>query len=321
MGGGTPSLFEPEWMDQLLTGVRQRLTLADGIEITMEANPGTTEHRDFGGYRQAGINRLSLGVQSFNANQLKQLGRIHSADDAKQAMQQANKGGFDNVNIDLMFGLPNQTIEAAQCDLENALSLKPQHLSLYQLTLEPNTVFHRYPPSLPGSDTTFAIQQSLQHTLSTQGWEQYEVSAYSQQDRQSKHNTNYWLFGDYLGIGAGAHGKITTYTAEKELVINRRARKKHPATYIDAAGGQIAIAEDKIVQPNEILFEFLMNSLRLRQGFKLDMAETRTGIDQSQIVSALAPAIQQQWLVNINNSIRCTDQGYLFLDSILESML
>ena len=287
----------------------------------MEANPGATEHQDFSTYYEAGINRISLGVQSFDPVQLNLLGRIHTVDDIYRAVEEIKRGGFNNFNIDLMFGLPGQTESAAQEDLAGALSLAPQHVSLYQLTLEPNTVFHRYPPLLPSTDNIFGIQQSLQHTLSERGLAQYEVSAYCYPGFRCRHNTNYWGFGDYIGIGAGAHGKITSYNGQGFPAIRRRARKKHPASYLNSVGTSASLGENRAVAENDILLEFLMNALRLKDGFELSQAQLRTGIAPAQIVSALQSALEKRLITQDSNRIRCSSKGFLFIDSILETLL
>ncbi len=316
LGGGTPSLFSPEILGELLGRIGGMLEFAADVEITMEANPGTTEHADFSAYRAAGINRLSLGVQSFNADNLRRLGRIHSGDDAARAMEQARDGGFDNVNIDLMHGLPGQTVETAMDDLERAISLEPGHLSVYQLTLEPNTVFHRYPPTLPPDDTLFAIQEALQAVLAAAGYPQYEVSAYARPGLACRHNRNYWTFGDYLGIGAGAHGKITSIDGR----ITRRARRKHPGGYLAVAGRDDAVAETRELDPADRLIEYLMNALRLRDGFTLAVASARTGLSPDQFSRALGPALERGLVEHNDERIRCTPRGYLFLDTILSTL-
>lgn len=315
MGGGTPSLFAAESMSDLLAAINQRLQFANDIEITMEANPGTTEHHDFAGYRQGGINRLSIGVQSFDAKQLATLGRIHSANDAINAVTAAASGGFDNINIDLMFGLPAQSVESALMDLKQALALRPQHLCLYQLTIEPNTLFHRQPPALPCHDRSMQIQQSLQRHLPPRGFQQYEISAYSLDRKRCAHNLNYWQFGDYLGIGAGAHSKLTHGNK-----IIRRARKKHPASFVAAAGSERAIAAQRIVAADQLLLELLMNGLRLKHGLELATAQQRTGIDSASILQQLNRFFSRQLLLNDDGWLRCSDKGYLFIDSILAEM-
>ncbi|MGB5708633.1 MAG: radical SAM family heme chaperone HemW [Arenicellales bacterium] len=316
LGGGTPSLFDAKSLRWLLIEVEEHVDFADDIEITMEANPGTTEHHDFDSYRSAGINRLSIGVQTFDPLQLKKLGRIHSPDDPGKALQSARQGGFENINIDLMFGLPQQSVEQALIDLDRALELKPEHLSLYQLTLEPNTVFYRYPPQLPDQDLVFEIQAALQAKLESAGYWQYEVSAYALKKEQCRHNLNYWQFGDYIGIGAGAHSKLTI-----DQTIIRRARKKHPATYIATAGGEAAVAESKQIRRDDILFEYLMNGLRLKNGFNLNTASKRTGHSPLSIRRVLHTHLTGELLEIFGDNIRCTDKGYLFLNNILTDLL
>ena len=316
MGGGTPSLFKPDAINRLLCAISNRLTFSKDIEITMEANPGTTEHHDFNQYIQAGINRLSLGVQSFDSKQLHTLGRIHTSDDAFRAFDKARLAGFDNINLDMMFGLPDQSTEAALADLSLALSMAPEHISLYQLTLEPNTVFYRYPPALPEHDHIAEMQHLLQRSLANAGYEQYEVSAYARHGRKCSHNLNYWQFGDYLGVGAGAHGKLTNAGQ-----ITRRARKKHPATYIKDAGTSEAITESRQIEAKDRLFEFLMNALRLRKGFQIDMAIQRTGLTEAQIFDPLQAFCDNGFLIRQKKHVYCSDRGYLFLDHILQSIV
>ncbi len=267
MGGGTPSLISPTAMEQLLSGIRARLPLKPGAEITLEANPGSAEQQRFTGYRQAGINRLSIGIQSFNDQQLKNLGRVHNAAEGNRAAQAARDAGFDNFNLDLMFGLPEQTESQALEDLQQAISLQPAHLSWYQLTLEPNTLFHASPPILPDEDTKSAMQQAGQSQLAAHGYTQYEVSAYAQAGRSCYHNLNYWGFGDYIGIGAGAHGKITDggtghHPADAGKNATRRRTLTLPAQR-PVSNGQ------RTLTPDEAVFEFALNSLRLKQGFSL----------------------------------------------------
>ena len=312
LGGGTPSLFEPDALVSLLGCIEHRLKFAEDIEITMEANPGTTEHHDFASYNRAGINRLSIGAQSFNPAHLEVLGRIHSSADILKSFKSARKGGFKNINIDLMYGLPGQTVEQALADLDTALDLAPEHISLYQLTLEPNTVFYRYPPRLPDQDEVIEMQQSLQTKLFYQGFRQYEISAYARNQYECRHNLNYWMFGDYLGIGAGAHSKLTV----GQFLI-RRARKKHPGTYMASAGTNGAIAEAKQIPSDEITLEFLMNGLRLKAGFSLGIAEERTGLESTTIRVPLEKHIAEGLIIESDGNLRCSERGYLFLDNIL----
>ncbi len=316
MGGGTPSLFSPESMSELLIGLGDRVDLSPEIEITMEANPGTTEYADFAGYRQAGINRLSIGIQSFSDQQLNALGRIHSSDEARIAFAKAREGGFDNINLDLMFALPNQSKQQALEDINSAIKLAPDHISAYQLTLEPDTVFYRYPPKLPSADSAWEIESAIQNQLQRAGYKRYEISAYSLPDKQCNHNLNYWKFGDYIGIGAGAHGKQTVNNR-----IIRLSRKKHPTTYIRLTGSPESIAESREVPEGEVLFEFLMNALRLIDGISLDYAAEKTGITSAKILQTLQPAIQKNLVTAEKNRIKCTTNGQLFLDSILAELL
>ena len=288
LGGGTPSLFTPDEIAGLLEVVRERYVLADDVEITMEANPGTVECGDPAGYRQAGVNRLSIGAQSFSPASLAVLGRIHSVDDIGRAVRAATAAGFDNINIDLMYALPGQDVTAALFDIEQAAGLEPQHLSWYQLTLEPNTVFHARPPAgLPGEDTSFDIQQRGQQRLAELGYEQYEVSAYARNDMRSVHNLNYWSFGDYLAVGAGAHGKITN-----DEGIWRYAKIANPQQYMEQQeqGGDAPAL--KPVNKEDRLFEFLLNALRLADGFDEQLFEARTGLSADSLRQRLEPALK-----------------------------
>ncbi len=317
LGGGTPSLFSPTALAAALDGIAARFTLAQGAEITLEANPGTTEYTDLSACRNAGINRLSIGVQSFHDEQLRSLGRIHTASEAVQAFHQARKAGFRNINLDLMYGLPRQTVQDAIRDLQQALMLEPDHLSVYQLTLEPNTVFHRYPPALPAEEERFHMQEALQDRLEQAGFDQYEVSAYAKDGRRCQHNLNYWHFGDYIGVGAGAHGKQT----KSRGTIQRRARKKHPAAWLAVAGTDRVLAEVHEVEGQDLLFEFFMNALRLRQGFTVSMASARTGHPTESIERMLAPLITRDLVSKDQDRMTCTPQGYLFLDEALTRIL
>ena len=316
LGGGTPSLFEPDLLGFLLKNTEHRLKFKQDIEITMEANPGTTEHHDFASYRSAGINRLSIGAQSFNPVHLEVLGRIHSPEDTLKSFNSARAAGFENINIDLMFGLPEQTEDQAITDIDTALDLEPEHISLYQLTLEPNTVFHRYPPKLPDQDDVIEMQQSLQTKLFHSGFFQYEISAYGKDQFECRHNLNYWMFGDYLGIGAGAHSKLTV----GETLI-RRTRKKHPGTYMSRVGSDSAVTETRQIAKSELPLEFLMNGLRLKRGFSLRAAEQRTGIKGSAIRERLEKHISEGLVIESDGNLRCSDAGYLFLDSILVDLV
>lgn len=316
IGGGTPSLFSPEAYKRLFSALRDKLTFNDAIEITLEANPGTLVPNRFEGYLEAGINRISLGVQSFQAEKLLALGRIHNPLQAKNAFLSAKNAGFEKINIDLMFGLPNQTLSDALLDLESAVALSPNHISWYQLTLEPNTYFHRFPPTLPDDDVRFEIQQAGQRYLAKNHFQQYEISAYGKQGFQSQHNMNYWLFGDYLGIGAGAHAKLTDLTTKE---ITRRANTKHPKQYLSA--NEKKLYEQKIVTPAELPLEFMMNVLRLSQPIPLALFETRTGLPASILEKHLLQAAQDGLLTLTSREFRITPKGSLFLNELLELFL
>ena len=315
IGGGTPSLFSGQTYQDLFTQLRQHLDFSSDCEVTLEANPATVEHDNFEGYLAAGINRLSLGVQSFNPTHLQTLGRIHSQQDAFNAIQLAKTAGFSNFNLDLMHGLPQQDLSQALEDIDYALSFKPTHLSWYQLTIEPNTAFYRQPPALPDDDILWAIQEAGQQKLAQAGFQQYEVSAYSQQ-RPSKHNLNYWQFGDYLAIGAGAHGKVTTPEG-----IFRYRKTRLPKDYLASAPQQQArLGLEKIVT-EDLYFEFMMNALRLKNGVPIDYFEQRTGLAWSDLLTQIQPALNKQWLTISNEHIKCTDLGFNYLNDVLSLFL
>ncbi len=316
MGGGTPSLFSGRAMARCLEAVAARMAFAPDIEITLEANPGTVDAGNFREYRAAGINRLSIGVQSFNELQLKRLGRIHGHDDAVNAYRIARAAGFDNINLDLMFALPQQTLDEAVADLREACALVPEHLSYYQLTLEPNTEFATRPPVLPDDDTAWAMQQAGQALLAEHGYRQYEVSAYAQAGRQGRHNKNYWQFGDYLGIGAGAHGKRTLSDR-----IQRRARHKHPRTYLEDAGTKAVLQDDRTVSARELPFEFAMNALRLNEGFAPELFETRTGLPIETMAPTLATAMTRGLIERDGRGIRATALGLAHLNTLLAEFI
>jgi oxygen-independent coproporphyrinogen-3 oxidase len=318
LGGGTPSLFTPDEIAGLLEVVRERYVLADDVEITMEANPGTVECGDPAGYRQAGVNRLSIGAQSFSSASLAVLGRIHSVDDIGRAVRAATAAGFDNINIDLMYALPGQDVTAALFDIEQAAGLEPQHLSWYQLTLEPNTVFHARPPAgLPGEDTSFDIQQRGQQRLAELGYEQYEVSAYARNGMRSVHNLNYWSFGDYLAVGAGAHGKITN-----DEGIWRYAKIANPQQYMEQQEQGGAAPALKPVNKEDRLFEFLLNALRLADGFDEQLFEARTGLSADSLRQRLEPAIKRELIVSQGSGSWCvTPLGQRFLNDLQAEFL
>ena len=315
IGGGTPSLFSPASLSSLLDGIAQQLTFNPDIEITLEANPGTFEYQKFAEYRAMGINRLSIGIQSFNDDALQALGRVHSADDAKKAAEMAKTAGFDNVNLDLMFGLPQSTIKSTLDDIETAMALQPTHISFYQLTLEPNTYFHRYPPRLPTEDAIFSAQLVCQEHLAAKGYQQYEVSAYSLEGKQCRHNLNYWQFGDYLGIGAGAHGKISLALPNQ---IIRTQKNKHPGHY------QQLLAQDRCentIACHELPLEFLMNHLRLKQGFTTEHFQRVTGMSIEIIAPILNDCIQDHLIQKSENTYQCSAQGWYFVDNILQRFI
>ncbi|MAZ77852.1 MAG: YggW family oxidoreductase [Legionellaceae bacterium] len=309
IGGGTPSLFSAEGMAELLHCLHNEITVANHAEITMEANPGTVEQRKFNGFRQAGINRLSIGVQSFQDEKLKRLGRIHCANEAENAIHIAKKAGFNNINIDLMHGLPNQSKQDALYDLEKAMSLAPQHLSWYQLTLEPNTVFAKHPPVLPQEDSLWAIQEAGEACLAKQGYQQYEVSAYAKPGLKCRHNLNYWQFGDYLAIGAGAHGKITQTDG-----IYRYSKHRNPRDYLQADD---LVAEQTSISTQALPLEFMMNALRLVEGVPVELFSARTGMALSEVENALDQAKTQGLLADSDRLIKPTKKGLRFLNDVL----
>lgn len=296
-GGGTPSLFPPDKIDRFLQQASSRLRFAPGCEITLETNPGTAEHGRFEEYRKAGVNRVSFGIQSFDDGCLQRLGRIHDSHEAEAAVKLAQDAGLDNLNLDLMYALPQQTLEMAGEDLRRAFALQPTHVSHYQLTLEPNTVFFAKPPQgIPDDDAAWDIQERCQALLDDAGYAQYETSAYARPDRQCAHNLNYWRFGDYLGIGAGAHGKITLGS---EQAILRRWKTRHPAAYLAAAGTAQAIGGDERIEPARRPFEFMLNALRLREGFAVAGFEAATGLAGTEIADGLDRAVRRGWLERV----------------------
>ena len=309
-GGGTPSLFSARAIGDILTGVNAAIDFAPDIEITLEANPGTAEQGRFSGYRAAGVNRLSLGVQSFQTEQLQALGRIHSGDEALRAVDMARRAGLDNINLDLMHGLPGQGVAGAEADLRQAIALAPEHLSWYQLTIEPNTAFHRHPPLLPVEDALADIQDAGEALLAGAGYAQYEISAYAREGRQARHNLNYWLFGDYLGIGAGAHGKLT-----REGGILRHSKTRLPQHYL--AREERFLAREEAVTAAALPLEFMMNALRLNAGFSQPLFEARTGQPWLQVAPRME-ALRQRGLLEYDaGHWRCTLLGRRFLNDVL----
>ena len=311
-GGGTPSLMSATGFDRFLQSLQQRVSFEDDIEITMEANPGTYEHDRFKRYRDAGINRLSIGVQSFQDDKLKALGRIHCVDEAQRAISSLREIGFDNFNIDLMHGLPDQTTSDALYDLRTAIELQPTHLSWYQLTIEPNTVFYSKTPVLPEDDELWSIQEQGWALLENAGYSQYEISAYSQPGRQARHNLNYWQFGDYIGIGAGAHGKLTDVTTGG---IYRTWKTRMPADYLNP--DKAFEAGRKVLTTEELPIEFMMNGLRLSEGVHESLFPDRTGLDLS-VLSKNRQFAVQQGLLEPNKRLQPTQKGRLFLNNLLE---
>ncbi len=318
IGGGTPSLFSAAAYQRLFKGLRQRLDFAPDIEITLEANPGTVEQSRFEGYRQAGINRLSIGVQSFASEQLEALGRIHSGEEAVRAMRSARNAGFDNVNLDLMHGLPGQTLATALEDIEQALALEPTHLSWYQLTLEPNTEFFSHPPLLPDEERLWDIQDAGHARLESAGFVRYEISAYARPGRQARHNLNYWRFGDYLGIGAGAHGKLSRIDSPGQWGIERRWKTRQPDAYLRRLNDPRGfIGGGQEVSDRALPLEFLMNALRLTEGVRTDDWENHTGQALSELTPRLERARQQGLLMTTSSRLQATPQGLLFLNDLL----
>ena len=318
IGGGTPSLLSPAFYDRLLSEIEVRLPFAKGIEITLEANPGTTEQARFIGYRKAGINRLSLGIQSFQPDQLHALGRIHSGNEAITAVTQARQAGFTNINIDLMHGLPGQTPQLALDDIEQALSLAPEHLSWYQLTLEPNTAFHSHPPTLPEEEALWDIQDSGHQLLEQAGFQRYEISAYAKVGQQSRHNLNYWQFGDYLGIGAGAHGKLSHIDENKEWRIERRWKTRQPDAYLKRINDLRGfIAGKQAITTDELPLEFAMNALRLIEGVALETWKANTGLSSDMLLKRLQSAEKKGLLMQMPEKLRASPQGLLFLNELL----
>ncbi|PMR74703.1 radical SAM family heme chaperone HemW [Billgrantia endophytica] len=318
IGGGTPSLMSADFYSNLFEALSDRLALAPDIEITLEANPGTLEHGRFSAYRSAGINRLSLGVQSFQDAQLKVLGRIHSGDDAHSAVAEARRAGFDNINLDLMHGLPGQTPELALADLERALALSPEHLSWYQLTLEPNTEFHSHPPELPDEEILWDIQDLGHERLEAAGLARYEISAYARHGRRSRHNLNYWRFGDYLGIGAGAHGKLSVSGSDGKLHIERRWKTRQPASYLRRASDPRGfVAGGTVVTEDELPLEFAMNALRLVQGVPMTDWPSHTGLPLQRLEARLVDAREKGLLVEDVQRLQASPRGLLFLNELL----
>jgi oxygen-independent coproporphyrinogen-3 oxidase len=317
-GGGTPSLFAPELIAHLLDGVRERLPLQADAEVTLETNPGTVEHGRFDGYLAAGVNRISFGVQSFDDDKLKRLGRIHSASEAEAAVKSAQDAGYANINLDLMYALPQQTLDGALADVERAVALAPTHISHYQLTLEPNTAFAANPPPLPDDDHAWAMQEACEASLAAAGYGQYEISAYAQPGRRCAHNLNYWQFGDYLGIGAGAHGKLSDAATG---TVHRRWKTRHPRAYMETAGGAARVGGDSVVSAAELPFEYMLNALRLVDGVPMTGFAERTGLPAERIAAALTDGRARGWLHDDPQRLLTTALGQRFLNDVIASFL
>ncbi|MCY4314302.1 MAG: radical SAM family heme chaperone HemW [Gammaproteobacteria bacterium] len=316
LGGGTPSLFSGKSLGRLIKHVTEGVNCEDDLEVTLEANPGALEHDQFARYLDAGINRLSLGVQSFDDGCLTRIGRIHDSNAARMALDNARKSGFRNINIDMMFGLPDQSLELAIRDCENAIACDPEHVSCYQLTLEPNTWFYVHPPALPDHDLLYLMQTELQALFEDHGFMQYEVSAYAKHGKQCKHNLHYWTFGDYLGIGAGAHSKILA-----EDGVLRIWNEKHPRNYQDKVTNGTSWKNHQPVNRDDLLVEFMMNALRIRKGISLDLFERRTLLSRGELLTHAQAFCDEGLLLLENDQMQCTEQGYLFIDEIIERMI
>lgn len=310
-GGGTPSLFSDASIGEILDALERAIGIDSAAEITLEANPGTAEAQRFKGYRRVGVNRLSIGVQSFDDATLTQIGRIHDGREALAAIDYARTAGFDNYNIDLMYAQPGQSTSLALADVRSALACEPNHLSCYQLTIEPNTLFHAHPPELPDEEAAWAIQESLAQELTHADFHNYEVSAWARPGQQSRHNTNYWSYGDYLGIGAGAHGKITT-----EDKIVRTAKLKHPTRFMEHAGTTQSVGTRSEVEGKDRSFEFMLNALRLTEGFNFDEFSLRTGLERQHIQPTLDDASARGLIEFTEAGARPTALGRRFLNDL-----
>ncbi|MDH7944106.1 radical SAM family heme chaperone HemW [Pseudohongiella sp. SYSU M77423] len=326
IGGGTPSLLSAKAYERLFEGLQQHLTFASDIEITLEANPGTAEREKFADYFLAGINRLSLGVQSFSPEQLQNLGRIHDSHDAERAIEYARNAGFKRLNIDIMYGLQQQAPEQALADLERAIGFDPEHISWYQLTIEPNTAFYKQPPPLPAEDTLIDMQDAGLALLEGAGYQRYEISAFAKQGEQARHNINYWQFGDYLGIGAGAHAKLSQPHRQRVLRLRKR---KQPGHYLAAAKHSLVqestnlanrypyLADASPIEAEELPLEYLLNALRLREGFTKTQFEQRTGLPYTVIADKVSVLQKQGLMDTTDEQVTTTIRGYHFLNSVL----
>jgi len=320
-GGGTPSLMSVTGFERLLSELRALLGFGGEIEITLEANPGTVDEAKFAGFFQAGANRLSIGIQSFDSTHLCSLGRIHDANQAWSAIQVAQRAGFDNINLDLMFGLPQQTLAQALADVERALEAEPQHISHYQLTLEPNTPFYRNPPVLPDEDLIWDMQLACQTALRQGGFEHYEVSAFAQPGKSCRHNLNYWRFGDYIGLGAGAHGKLTMPQTPEVLRSQMPASPGGYVQMVEQTSGSAPIGRWHSVDEADLVFEFMLNALRLQKGFELSLFSQTTGLPIERIQPQLQALVRQNWIVLYQERLELTPQGHTYLNSLIETFL
>lgn len=321
IGGGTPSLFSAQAMDRLMSGIRALTALSPEAEVTLEANPGTFEQQRFRDYRDSGINRLSIGIQSFDTHFLSALGRIHSADEARRSVDIAHRAGFEEINLDIMFALPEQSLEQALKDVHTAIDCDTSHLSCYELTLEPNTLFARFPPAVPEDEQRADMQAAIVETLTDAGFERYEVSAYARKGRpahHSRHNLNYWQFGDYLGIGAGAHGKISS--ADDGTIV-RRWKQKHPTRYLQAIDAEARLGNQELIPLEDTALEFLMNALRLVDGFPLFLFEQHTGTSLLPWQDTIDTAIERGLLEHQGDGLRATPTGFNWLNEVLELFL
>ena len=322
-GGGTPSLFSPDEVGRFVEAARSLVPFARDVEVTLEANPGTVEHGRFGGYRDAGINRISLGAQTFDADHLRTLGRIHGSGDIARAVDEVRGAGIDNFNLDLMYGLPAQSLQQAVADLDAALALEPAHISHYQLTLEPGTVFYHRPPPLPDSDAIWQMQLDCQERLAARGFEHYEVSAYARAGRRSRHNLNYWQFGDYIGVGAGAHGKLTWPANDERahLSVVRSARVKQPREFLRRVAAD-RVSDRFQVERADLPFEYMLNVLRLTDDFGEDAFEARTGVAFARVAPAVAEAQCKGLLQTAGvGKWRVTELGQRFLNDLQAAFL
>jgi len=318
IGGGTPSLFSARAIQRLLSEIRARIPLRPGAEITLEANPGTVDQARFSGFREAGINRLSMGVQSFQNDLLTAIGRIHDGSEALAATKAARRAGFENINLDLMFGLPAQTTAQALLDLRTAIDLQPTHLSWYELTIEPNTWFYRHPPLQVDDDALMEMQTAGHSLLQAAHYSRYEVSAYAQAGGECRHNLNYWQFGDYLGIGAGAHAKISNAATR---TITRTSKTRHPQAYLDAAHSEARISTRTALSVDDVILEFILNNLRLESGFTKAAFTAATGLPFAAIETRIKTAMEDEWLAEEHGFIKTTEKGQRYLNELLQQWL